>query len=460
MLLKVLVLVLLLGSTAALLPLFYRSPRAGVLALLIVAPLEKISLYAGLTAKPFLLILPALALAVAWRWWKDRETVLVRGRFESMLAAILLIYGLSALAAEEPMRAVRMTIQFGFLFFLSAVVAGVLRTRQDFDKAFKTLLLTGLGVMLYGFFQFSGWVIDTDTHVLMKIMPRNPTIPYMFTIPGAVVMPEVGSIVRLSSTFYDWNIFAAYVVLLLCVGLSIGIRRLYLGRPSGRMWAYVLLGVFTLFFSFSRSNWIGMLVALVALAAGWAPFFRNRRAQIGSVMILILLVGGFATSVGPFGAIRDRMEMTFQGDASIYKHAVYAQAALEMFRRFPAFGVGLHNFSVYYNHHFDPDDFGSTAHSAYLGFFAETGLIGAVANLMLMLLLLSALYRIVRDRRPEEPEYAWAVGLGAAWLGLLTSSLFYHFYNQVYVWVVAGMIVALDRFGRHQNRVESDEDTL
>jgi hypothetical protein len=55
----------------------------------------------------------------------------------------------------------------------------------------------------------------------MKIVPRNPTIPYMFTIPGAVSV-MAGQSIRSGShpPFFDWNIFAAFVVLILSLSLS------------------------------------------------------------------------------------------------------------------------------------------------------------------------------------------------------------------------------------------------
>ncbi|HEQ60789.1 MAG TPA: hypothetical protein ENN74_04180 [Firmicutes bacterium] len=151
------------------------------------------------------------------------------------------------------------------------------------------------------------------------------------------------------------------------------------------------------------------------------------------------------------------MAILFRGDLSARQHLVYARAALEMFRRSPALGIGLHNYSNYYACYFDPEDLGSTAHSAFLSFFAETGLLGAAANLALMGIVLAALWRIIRRSRPEEPAYARAVGLAAAYVGLITSSLFYLFYNQVYLWVLVGLILALERASR--NEAAAQEDT-
>ena len=446
---KILFIAFALVLMAVLVRVFVRSPKLGILALIAAAPLEKLSVHVGLTWKPFLVLTPPIVVALAYRWWKGADPKPKLGAFETALGILLAIDLLSLVVAEAPLRAFRMTIQYGVLFAIVGVLIQTLRTPQDLQQAMRVLIGSGLAVMLYGLVQFIGWPLGVNTHLLLGLTAKNPTIPYMFTIPGAVVIPgaegSARSIIRLSSTFFDWNIFAGFILLVLCVAGSDLARRIYLALPRRRSVLYVGLALFVLLFSFSRSSWIGACVAAVVLGAAWRPLLRGRKTRLVLAATALLFVLGLATAVGPFGAVRRRMAMMFEGDASIYKHTIYAQAALEMFRRSPALGVGLHNFSNYYTHHFDPNDFGSTAHSAYLSFFAETGLFGAVANGVLILLVLQALWRTLRRHRPEDAPYAWAAGLGAAYVGLLASSFFYLFYNQVYLWVLAGLIVAIDR---------------
>jgi len=442
-----------------LLRVFIRSPRLGVLLVIASAPLEKLSLYAGLTWKPFLWLTPPLAMALLWRWWKKQDPAPRFGRFEGVLLAILLCSLASLATAEAPVRTVRMTVQFLLLFVVAWSMVQTLRRHEDIERALWVLGFSGLAVMLYALLQFMGWVAGIDeAHLLLSLMPRNPTIPESFTVPGVVVLPGGSSLVRLSSTFFDWNIFAGFLVLVLSLSLSHLGWRAHTGRPLGWAFLYSALGLFLLVFTFSRSGWMGLCAALLVLAAGWAlrrRAWKLRLALSTGVLLFLIAVG---TSLGPFGAIHSRVAILFSGDLSARQHSLYAEAALEMFRRCPALGVGLHNYGEYYTRHFDPQDFGSTAHSAFLSFFAETGLLGATANLALILLVFSMLWAVVRRRRLEEPAYGWAVGLGAAYAGLLTSSLFYLFYNQVYLWVLVGLIAALHRVcegGR--SKVREDE---
>lgn len=423
---------------------FLHSPRAGILAVIATAPLEKVSVYSGLTWKPFVLLAPPLACALLWRWWKGLDPRPRWGALEGSMAAVLALSLLSGWTAEAPGLTWRMAFQFALLFSIVGCLLQGLRTREDVEKAIHVLKMAGTWVLFYGLFQFIGWPLGIDTHWLMKIMPQNPTIPYMFTIPGAVVMGG-RSVVRLSSTFFDWNIFAAFVVLMLCLSLSQLAWRLVRAKPLRREAFRAALGTFILFFTFSRSSWIGMIVALAVLTLAWRRFFRGGKVRLAMSLVVTILILGIWSGWGPFGYVRSRIEMMFEGDASIYKHTIYAQAALEMFRRAPALGVGQHNFSAYYTAHFDPNDFGTTAHSAYLTFFAETGLLGGVANLVLILLVLRSAARSLRRYSPEDVEYAWMAGLGAAYAGMLASSFFYLFYNQVYLWITVGLIGAIER---------------
>ena len=444
MITKLLILAIVLALMAVLFRLFLRSPQAGVLCVVATAPLEKISVYAGLTWKPFVVLAPPLVAAMLWRWWRKIDPPPRLGKLEGVLIAILSISVLSAFLAEDPGRSLRMTIQFILLFGIVWGLLQSLRSRESIESALSTLRLAGLCVLLYGLFQFLGWPLGLDTHLLMKIMPENPTIPYMFTIPGAVVMSG-RPVVRLSSTFFDWNIFAAFVVLLISLGLSRLAWKTHSKMPIRREILHALLGSSILFFTFSRSSWIGMCIALVILGYGWRQTLNRKSLRISMIVFLLIIGIGFWTAVGPFGYIQKRMAMMFEGDASIYKHTIYAQAALEMFRRSPALGVGLHNFSNYYTHHFDPNDFGATAHSAYLSFFAETGIVGGTAHLVLILFVIGMLWRNLRRLDPSDWRYGWLVGLGAAYMGMLASSFFYFFYNQVYLWIVIAIIAAIDR---------------
>ena len=111
-----------------LLRVFIRSPRLGVLWIVATAPLEKLSLYAGLTWKPFILLTPPLVAALLWRWWKGIDPRPRLGKIEVALVSILLISLLSLPMAEDPGRTLRMTIQFGLLFGIVWSLIQTLRT--------------------------------------------------------------------------------------------------------------------------------------------------------------------------------------------------------------------------------------------------------------------------------------------------------------------------------------------
>jgi hypothetical protein len=188
-----------------------------------------------------------------------------------------------------------------------------------------------------------------------------------------------------------------------------------------------------------------MAVALAVLGLAWRTILPKPpgvRLALGLTVVILIAGSGAA------GDVRFRSNShgdDVRGDASIYKHTITPRRRWKCSGAAPALGVGLHNFSAYYTAHFDPNDFGTTAHSAYLTFFAETGILGGVANLVLILIVLQSVARSLRRYSPINVEYAWIAGLGAAYAGLLASSFFYLFYNQVYLWVTVGLIGAIER---------------
>jgi hypothetical protein len=158
MAIKLLTILAALAFMAFLLRLFVRSPRAGVLAVIATAPLEKRSLYAGLTWKPFVILPPPLAGALLWRWWKGLDP---RPRFGSLEGAmaprLLLLSLLSGLTAEAPGLTWRMAFQFALPLSLSGACSKAFALGRISRKPSRFISIEALGnrgIALRGIFQF------------------------------------------------------------------------------------------------------------------------------------------------------------------------------------------------------------------------------------------------------------------------------------------------------------------
>ncbi len=422
---------------------FYRHPVLGVGVLAFVAPLEKLSIYHGLTWKPFLLIFPAVFAAFLLRRIRRLDPWPRLNLIDKILIALTVINFLSAAMAIDVTRTIRMTVQFAILYAICSMTIHTLKTENDTRKVLFCTFLSGGLVVFYGLVQLAGAAVGVNTHLLLLFLPRNPTIPYMMTIPGAVYFEGLGRhIIRVSSTFFDWNFFAGYLVALGSLAWLFFCRRYSQSRRRSHLVVLLILTAGLLLFSFSRSGWIGALAALAV--AYWLSRFAFpvyiRRLVLGAGFLLTATA--LAIPQSPLSLAVKRMQYMFSGDPSIEKHVVYGEKALEMFYRNPILGVGLHNYSVYYNREFDPNDLGTTAHSTFLSYFAETGLLGASANIFFHLLCIYLMIRSLRRLRPLSFSHATISGILAGYIGVLTCNLFYFFNNQAFVWTFLGLGLA------------------
>jgi len=101
----------------------------------------------------------------------------------------------------------------------------------------------------------------------------------------------------------------------------------------------------------------------------------------------------------------------------------------------PLFGLGLNNFSVYYEFVTGKDNWGP--HSYYVALLVETGLIGTI----LFGAFLWWVFRRLRAARMIDPRLAW--GLTAALVGTLAANVFYLTMQFYYFYALIAFALAL-----------------
>jgi O-antigen ligase len=199
-----------------------------------------------------------------------------------------------------------------------------------------------------------------------------------------------------------------------------------------------------LLFSWSKGTWLGFAVGIASLA-----LFLPKRIWTGAaVLVLLAAVGGgmflVADSAGivPSGIV-ERVTNLNQGVAltdvrgvdindsnfSVLERLAHWQAAIDMARDHPWFGVGFGNYEAAYGKYALinwPQALGH-AHNYYLNLLAEVGLIGLS---MYLLFWLAVFWQTIRmTRRHDWPERGIALGLLAAW----TAFSVHHLVDKLYV---------------------------
>ena len=174
---------------------------------------------------------------------------------------------------------------------------------------------------------------------------------------------------RATGTFILPGELAAYLTVLLPIAYAMtriaGVRAL---RLLG--WTAIAAGLVALALTYSRAGWMGCTAAAAFLAA-----VQMRHARRGGTAALVVVAAGVAIVLLLFNSHHDPSED--------YTRISIWQAALQIIDRFPLTGVGPFDFPRLYAlvHVPDADRTAFHAHSLYLTFFAEGGILMLAAFL-------------------------------------------------------------------------------
>jgi O-antigen ligase len=251
---------------------------------------------------------------------------------------------------------------------------------------------------------------------------------------------------RVSGTIGSPNSAASYLTLLLAPALAVPLT------PLQRRYKWLAglafgLGTVALVLTFSRGGWIAfvvsiMLFCLAAFCRGWL----SPRIPLTLVAVAVLL---FVLFRGPILA---RLLGDDLGAAS--SRATMAKQALQVISANPVLGVGANNYAVWYEQHYTTEqDEGQfrTVHNKYLLVWAETGIIGFVAFLGL---LLSAIRRGWQGWQLGDRSLSpLALGFAMAVVGQMAHMSFDLFHGRLQVqtlWLIVGLVIAIRNVGAEE----------
>jgi putative inorganic carbon (HCO3(-)) transporter len=257
--------------------------------------------------------------------------------------------------------------------------------------------------------------------------------------------PEGGGVFRVSGPL-DPNFFGQVLVAtaMLALYLALSAR----GRDSRA------LGLAAGAACLTASALTGSRGALVAAAAAFclvlilAPLPRGLVAATGAVVLaagLLFLPTGLKARVGlPTSSAEPAQvaAVTKGSEAALRGRTSENLAALRMSRDYPILGVGPGNYPLHYLEYsqeigLDPRLAAREPHSLYLEAFAETGVIGASALLVVLWLALRGAWR--GRLRLAGRDALLAEGIFVALVSFLVAGLFLHSSYPRYLWILVGL---------------------
>ncbi|MDN6604656.1 O-antigen ligase [Brevibacterium sp.] len=228
---------------------------------------------------------------------------------------------------------------------------------------------------------------------------------------------------RATATFEDPNAFASY--LLLSIPICLLARHLSGRHLFGWQLLPILAGVYT---SYSR----GAIIALTVMLVGLFVFSLGDRA-LRLLRILSAVVAVAAVCLLLSGAVdalfEDSRGTGFETDIRFQLW----QAAWELWKTSPIFGVGLGQFVGSAAGFIDHGAEGVIAHSTYLSMLSETGLVGFV---LFMLVPVHVGVALVRDRSTGSRLF------GGSLLSVLVMAASLNLQNSRSLWVLLALALA------------------
>ncbi len=358
--------------------------------------------------------------------WKLAHTAVLALAFGLAFLAVYLVGFFNLDTTQGIAQFAKGMYKFGLHFgFLAAGVAYLIRHGRRFALTAFSVFVAGIAAnACYGIVQLvlarAGVNLDT---LLLSPLTRGAS---QINVYGSVGGEQ--SVYRPNALTGDPN----HLGIMLLVPL-LALTPVYLRNRSP--WLAALLGFLLVveLATLSRSGLVGLGVGFLVLLAQYRGELLSRAIAV-PVAVVAAFIAWIVSRRADFfvEVIRSRIAT---GDASTSAHFDVYGFIPDVLATHPLFGLGLNNFSVYYQFATGKENWGP--HSFYVALLVETGLVGT----LLFGAFLVWLFRRLRDARPLEPQLAW--GLTAALAGTMAANLFYLTMQFYYFYVLAIFALAL-----------------
>jgi O-antigen ligase len=430
---------------------FWRDASAPVLLIIALMGNSKLHYYAGgITVFPeYPILLLATLVAVLQTlegrpWPGERHLLLLFGCF--VFAGLVSFPNAMVLGRVFTKWGVVLITLITFVLILRGV-----STERELGRAMRWVVASTAVVAVYSVLQVVAPLAGFNVNLDFMEKYGNPDFYYGI---GAPVIFQFTKIFRANGFFNDSNILAGFIAALSPVVLALAAHDAATRRRGAAVagTAVLFLLMLGMIFTLSRSGVVALAAGVGVVLLCMPRIVRSPVAWVGGAFIVVMAIMLSASfGVDPI-VLWIRLGETFNlGDFSNKQHMAAADFAVSLFARFPITGAGLRQFGYYYAADVDPRYDNMIAHNAFLGYFAETGLLGGIPFVLLIGAILWRSISTVGDRRLRTvaPQlHAWNVGLLGSLVALTVSNCFYDFYLRTFAWVLSALAVVATRLWR------------
>ena len=309
---------------------------------------------------------------------------------------------------------------------------GYTNVSSETEDHFNILKDSMLAVMLVFVVQMS--VTDWTTIkrcIIAMLLPLPYILKVTYSEHDSVSSWHYNDALRISGTFslLGANEYAAF-----CVMMAIVMFGLLLAGGMSRSWkialttciVFVITGVA---WAYSRTAYVALLLGMVAVLLLW----RGRWKMILPLFIFALILPAILPT-----SVVERFDSTTieegKRDESTEMRFEFWSLAIDNFENHPIFGSG---FQTFRHHEINP--FNMDTHNFFMRELTEKGLVGISITIALLISILRACWRTMREAPSGTLAYGLGLGMVGAWLALVLGNCFgdrFTYYPMIgYFWV-------------------------
>jgi putative inorganic carbon (HCO3(-)) transporter len=307
---------------------------------------------------------------------------------------------------------------------------------SDTDDHFNILKDSMLAVMLVFVVEMS---VTDWTSMKRAIIAMLLPLPYILKVTwsehDSVSSWHYSDALRISGTFslLGANEYAAF-----CVMMAIVMFGLLLAGGLSRGWkAGLIVGitcvVIGVAWAYSRTAYVALMLGLVAVLLLW----RGRWKMIVPLFLFALALPAILPT-----SVVERFDSTTieegKRDESTEMRFEFWSLAIDNFENHPLFGSG---FQTFRHHEINP--FNMDTHNFFMRELTEKGIVGILITLGMLIAILRACWRTMRESASGTLAYALGLGMVGAWLALVLGNCFgdrFTYYPMIgYFWVFLGL---------------------
>ena len=253
-----------------------------------------------------------------------------------------------------------------------------------------------------------------------------------------------GGFSRFEGTFSQPNPFAIYLTMLIVMGAAL-FPHLTQKKKIG-MGALLFFSLVCLYYTFTRSAWIACVIGLFAVA-----IMGRRRLMLGLMVAAIMVsLVALPSIAGRFADLGSSTSAAGYSSNSLSWRFSYWGDVLPLASKDPITGIGLNMSSYETSQQKEP-------HNDFLRAYVETGVIGTIAYLALLL----SMVLVARDSMRFTKRRAWtyersiAVGFAACVISFLVISLVSNVITEVIVlWYYVAFAAAAYAVTRYRENAD------